>query len=147
MAQNCHIKTKCSQQIQITHDKFKKQIQITYSKLQIVHSKFKSPTANTLLGVFSHLRPAVQDASSGHLASSLRAQRTRTMFCFHCGSTVAEGSNYCSSCGGKGEALRLLRTNSSENGFKTKILHFRASLIERGYPESLITASSSERKA
>ena len=29
----------------------------------------------------------------------------------------------------KGEALRLLRTNSSENGFKTKILHFRARLI------------------
>ena len=41
----------------------------------------------------------------------------------------------------KGEALRLLRTNSSENEFKSKISHFRASLIERGYPESLITAT------
>jgi len=40
----------------------------------------------------------------------------------------------------------LLRTNSSESGFKTKISHFRASLIERGYPESLITATLSEIK-
>lgn len=46
----------------------------------------------------------------------------------------------------KGEAIRLLRTNSSENGFKTKISHFRASLIERGYPESLITATLSDIK-
>ena len=46
----------------------------------------------------------------------------------------------------KGEALRLLRTNSSENEFKTKISHFRASLIERGYPESLITATLSDIK-
>ena len=41
------------------------QIQITHNKLQIVHNKFKSPTANykllTLLSVFSHLQPAVQD--------------------------------------------------------------------------------------
>ena len=46
----------------------------------------------------------------------------------------------------KGEALRLLRTNSSENEFKTKISHFRASLIERGYPESLITVTLSDIK-
>ena len=46
----------------------------------------------------------------------------------------------------KGEALRLLSTKSSENEFKTKILHFRASLIERGYPESLITATLSDIK-
>ena len=46
----------------------------------------------------------------------------------------------------KGEALRLLRTNSSENSFKTKLSHFRASLIERGYPESLITATLSDIK-
>ena len=44
----------------------------------------------------------------------------------------------------KGEALRLLRTNSSENEFKSKISHFRASLIERGYPESLIAALHSQ---
>ena len=63
VAHNCHIKTKCSQQItkrshqiQIAHIKFKsltsnsnrsQQIQITHSKLQIAHSKFKSPTANS----------------------------------------------------------------------------------------------------
>ena len=46
----------------------------------------------------------------------------------------------------KGEALRLLHTNSSENGFKNKISHFRASLIERGYPESLITATLTDIK-
>ena len=46
----------------------------------------------------------------------------------------------------KGEALRLLRANSSENEFKTKISHFRASLIERGYPESLITTTLSDIK-
>ena len=46
----------------------------------------------------------------------------------------------------KGEALRLLRTNSSENEFKAKIAHFRASLIERGYPETLITATLSHIK-
>ena len=63
VAHNCHIKTKCSLQIQIAHIKFKsltvnsnrsQQIQITHSKLQInhsklqiAHSKFKSPTANS----------------------------------------------------------------------------------------------------
>ena len=48
--------------------------------------------------------------------------------------------------GCQGEALRLLRTNSSENEFKSKISHFRASLIERGYPESLITTTLSDIK-
>ena len=63
VAHNCHIKTKCSQQItkrshqiQIAHIKFKsltsnsnrsQQIQITHSKLQIAHCKFKSFTANS----------------------------------------------------------------------------------------------------
>ena len=70
VAHNCHIKTKCSQQItnhshqiQIAHIKFKSltansnrsqqiqiahsELQITHSKLQITHSKFKSPTANS----------------------------------------------------------------------------------------------------
>ena len=55
VAHNCHIKTKCSHQIQITHIKFKsltansnhsQQIQITHSKLKITHSKFKLLTAN-----------------------------------------------------------------------------------------------------
>ena len=55
VAHNCHIKTKCSHQIQITHIKFKsltansnhsRQIQITHSKLKTTHSKFKSLTAN-----------------------------------------------------------------------------------------------------
>ena len=55
VAHNCHIKTKCSHQIQITHIKFKsltsnsnhsQQIQITHSKLKITHSKFKLLIAN-----------------------------------------------------------------------------------------------------
>ena len=54
---NCHIKTKCSHQIQITHSKLKithskfkiahSKLQITHSKLQIVHIKYKSFTSNT----------------------------------------------------------------------------------------------------
>ena len=70
VAHNCHIKTKCSQQItnrshqiQNAHSKFKSltansnrsqqiqiahsELQITHSKLQIAHSKFKSLTANS----------------------------------------------------------------------------------------------------
>ena len=51
VAHNCHTKTECSQQIQITRNKFKslttfsnysQQIQIIHSKLQITHIKFKS---------------------------------------------------------------------------------------------------------
>ena len=38
----------------------------------------------------------------------------------------------------KGEALRLLRTNSSKTMFEDKIKHFHSHLIERGYPESLV---------
>ena len=63
VAHNCHIKTKCSHQIQVTHIKFKSltsnsdhsqqiqithsKLQITHSKLQIVHIKYKSFTSNT----------------------------------------------------------------------------------------------------
>ena len=46
----------------------------------------------------------------------------------------------------KSEALRHLRTKSSENEFKIKISRFRANLIERGYPESLIMATLSDIK-
>ena len=63
VAHNCHIKTKCSQQItkrshqiQIAHIKFKsltansnhsQQITNRSQQIQIAHSKFKSPTANS----------------------------------------------------------------------------------------------------
>ena len=70
VAHNCHIKSKCSQQIrnrshqiQVAHIKFKSltansnrsqqiqiahsELQITHSNLQIAHSKFKSTTANS----------------------------------------------------------------------------------------------------
>ena len=55
VAHNCHIKTKCSQQIQIAHSKFKsltansdrsQQITNCSQQIQIAHSKFKSLTAN-----------------------------------------------------------------------------------------------------
>ena len=39
----------------------------------------------------------------------------------------------------KGEGLRLLRTNSSKAAFKTAIKNFKANLIERGYPETLVS--------
>ena len=41
MAHNCHIKTKCSEQSQITRNEFK-----SLTTFQITHSKFKSSTAN-----------------------------------------------------------------------------------------------------
>ena len=50
VAHKCHIKTKCSHRIQITHSKLKithSKLEIHHSKLQIVHIKYKSLTANT----------------------------------------------------------------------------------------------------
>ena len=44
----------------------------------------------------------------------------------------------------KGEALRLLRTNSSETAFKTAISQFKTNLIERGYPETLVSTTLAE---
>ena len=44
----------------------------------------------------------------------------------------------------KGEALRLLRTNSSKELFEEKIKNFKSHLIERGYPENLIITTFSE---
>ena len=38
----------------------------------------------------------------------------------------------------KGEALRLLRTNSSKTSFEEKIKNFRSNLRVRGYPEKLV---------
>ena len=38
----------------------------------------------------------------------------------------------------KGEALRLLRTNSSESTFEENMVNFRARLVARGYPRNLI---------
>ena len=44
----------------------------------------------------------------------------------------------------KGEALRFLRTNSSKIIFEEKIANFKAHLLQRGYPEDLITTILSE---
>ena len=44
----------------------------------------------------------------------------------------------------KGEALRLLRTNSSKIVFEEKITNFKAHLLQRGYPEDLINTTLSE---
>ena len=44
----------------------------------------------------------------------------------------------------KGEALRLLRTNSSKELFEEKIKNFKSHLTERGYPENLIITTLSE---
>ena len=44
----------------------------------------------------------------------------------------------------KGEALRLLRTNSSKIIFEEKITNFKAHLLQRGYPEDLIKTTLSE---
>ena len=44
----------------------------------------------------------------------------------------------------KGEALRLLRTNSSKTAFEEKIKLFQSHLIDRGYPEGLVQRTLSE---
>jgi hypothetical protein len=44
----------------------------------------------------------------------------------------------------KGEALRLLRTNSSKAAFEDSISNFKSRLISRGYPEKMIQKTLSE---
>jgi len=44
----------------------------------------------------------------------------------------------------KGEALRLLRTNSSKTTFEENILNFKIRLVARGYPLNLIDKHLSE---
>ena len=44
----------------------------------------------------------------------------------------------------KGEALRLLRTNSSETTFHESISNFKSRLITRGYPHEMIQTPLSE---
>ena len=44
----------------------------------------------------------------------------------------------------KGEALRLLRTNSTKATFEEKIRHFESRLIERGYPKNLVQRTLSQ---
>ena len=46
----------------------------------------------------------------------------------------------------KGEAWRLLRTNSSRFNFEENNAKFKRNLIERGYPEMLIQETLSEVK-
>ena len=46
----------------------------------------------------------------------------------------------------KGEALRLLRTNSSIKTFEENITTFKKHLLERGYPQNLINNTLSEVK-
>ena len=44
----------------------------------------------------------------------------------------------------KGEALRLLRTNSSKTLFEESVTNFKTHLLERGYPENFIQTTLSE---
>ena len=44
----------------------------------------------------------------------------------------------------KGEALRLLRTNSSKAAFKNALKRFQTNLLERGYPETLVSNTLAE---
>ena len=46
----------------------------------------------------------------------------------------------------KGDALRLLRTNSSKKVFEEKNKVFKSHLLERGYPEKLIQPTLLEVK-
>jgi len=44
----------------------------------------------------------------------------------------------------KGEALRLLRTNSSKTLFEESVTNFKTNLLERGYPENFVETTLSE---
>ena len=44
----------------------------------------------------------------------------------------------------KGEALRLLRTNSSKAAFRNALKRFQTNLLERGYPETLVSNTLAE---
>ena len=44
----------------------------------------------------------------------------------------------------KGEALLLLRTNSSKENFQNRLEEFQKHLRERGYPQNLMTPTLSE---
>ena len=46
----------------------------------------------------------------------------------------------------KGEALRLLRTNSSQITFERNIRNFQNRLLERGYPAAILRKNLSEVK-
>ena len=46
----------------------------------------------------------------------------------------------------KGEALRLLRTNSSKTIFEEKLENFKTHLVDRGYPKAFIQRNLSEVK-
>ena len=45
----------------------------------------------------------------------------------------------------KGEALRLLRTNSSKTAFEEKIKHFQSHLIDRGHSEGTVQRTVSRK--
>ena len=46
----------------------------------------------------------------------------------------------------QGEALRLLRTNSSETRFEENICNFKSNLRVRGYPDYLVNTALAEVK-
>ena len=46
----------------------------------------------------------------------------------------------------KGEALRLLRTNSTETKFEENICNFKSHLRVRGYPDDLVNRILAEEK-
>ena len=64
---------------------------------------------------------------------------TETFQYTHQGSGVSKGFI-------KGEALRLLRTNSSETTFDVNIRQFKSRLHDRGYPDTLVYKVLSEVK-
>ena len=67
---------------------------------------------------------------------------TETFQYTHFGSCHPQGVKKKASL--KGEALRLLRTNSFKIIFEDKITNFKAHLLQRGYPEDLINTTLSE---
>jgi len=44
----------------------------------------------------------------------------------------------------KVETFRLFQTNSTETAFKTAIAQFKPNLVERGYPETLVSTTLAE---
>ena len=91
MAHNSYIKTKCSQQIQIVHSKFKsltansnrsQQITNRSQQIQIAHSKFKSLTANSRVCLFVEGRGYVFECRGSlfYTEKWARLQNTHTTY-------------------------------------------------------------------
>ena len=139
VAHNCHIKTKCSQQItnrsqqiQIAHIKFKSLTtnSIAHSKLQIAHIKFKSLTANSIAHSklqIAHIKFKSLTANYKSLAAN--SNRPQQIQIVHCKLKSLTANLNCSHQITNHSARRLrLSTASGTTRLKIFVIHEAATL-------------------